>query len=61
MSLINFQSSTEIKNKKQFEREARQSILDKAKEDYERKERRDKEAHERGETTWMLPSLIKLI
>ncbi|KAG7177631.1 CWF19-like protein 2-like [Homarus americanus] len=57
MSFIEFESSREKDKKRQWEREARQSILDKAKSTYEAKERKEEAARQRGEHLWMLSSV----
>lgn len=57
MSFINFESSREKDKRRQWEREARQAIIEKAKNDYETKQRNEKEAFQRGEHAWMLPSV----
>ncbi|XP_071539626.1 uncharacterized protein [Panulirus ornatus] len=57
MPFINFESSREKDKRRQWEREARQAIIEKAKNDYETKQRNEKEAFQRGEHAWMLPSV----
>ncbi|XP_068720114.1 CWF19-like protein 2 [Montipora capricornis] len=55
--LINFVSKREIDAKKEHKRKAREEILKKAKEDYEREQRKKERRKESGESTWMLPAL----
>lgn len=57
--LINFVSKREIDAKKEQRRKAREDILKKAKEDYEREQRKKERRKETGESSWMLPSLSK--
>ncbi|KAK3869139.1 hypothetical protein Pcinc_025533 [Petrolisthes cinctipes] len=57
MSLIDFESSRKKEQQRQFEREARQAILDKAKSKYEAEQQKKEEARQRGEHTWMLSSV----
>ncbi|KAK7065962.1 hypothetical protein SK128_026771 [Halocaridina rubra] len=57
MSLIDFESAREKERKRQWEREARSAILEKAKNKYESDKLRDEARRQRGEHTWMLPSV----
>lgn len=57
MSFIDFESAREKEKKRQWEREAREAILEKAKNKYEAKERKEVAARQRGEHTWMLSSV----
>ncbi|KAL9973755.1 hypothetical protein ACROYT_G020250 [Oculina patagonica] len=57
--LINFVSKRVIDAKKEEKRKAREQILKKAKDDYEREQRRKEQRIESGESSWMLPSLSK--
>uniref|UniRef100_A0A8W8I2B8 CWF19-like protein 2 n=2 Tax=Magallana gigas TaxID=29159 RepID=A0A8W8I2B8_MAGGI len=58
---IAFRSSREIKKEREEKRIAREKVLNQAKTQYEREERKREQAKARGEDTWMLPSLEKRI
>uniref|UniRef100_K1P1S2 CWF19-like protein 2 n=1 Tax=Magallana gigas TaxID=29159 RepID=K1P1S2_MAGGI len=58
---IAFRSSREIKKEREEKRTAREKVLNQAKTQYEREERKREQAKARGEDTWMLPSLEKRI
>ncbi|KAK7106339.1 hypothetical protein V1264_017605 [Littorina saxatilis] len=57
----NFRSSTQIEVEREELRAARQVVLDKAKRDYEKTERRKEKARLAGEGTWMLQSVTDRI
>ncbi|KAM4628318.1 CWF19-like protein 2 [Polymixia lowei] len=52
-----FESSSSIEEKKEYKRKARQDVLEKAKHQYEREEKRKELKRQRGEDTWMLPEV----
>ncbi|KAM3875265.1 CWF19-like protein 2 [Diretmus argenteus] len=52
-----FESSTSIEERKEHKRKARQEVLEKAKQQYEKEERRKELKRQRGEDTWMLPEV----
>ncbi|KAF3692870.1 CWF19-like protein 2 [Channa argus] len=52
-----FESSSSIEDRKEIKRQARQDALEKAKQQYEKKERRKELKRQRGEDTWMLPEV----
>ncbi|XP_069545115.1 CWF19-like protein 2 isoform X1 [Brachyistius frenatus] len=54
---VSFESSGSIEEKKERKRQARQEALDKAKQQYDREERRNELKRQRGEDTWMLPEV----
>ncbi|XP_052276892.1 CWF19-like protein 2 isoform X2 [Dreissena polymorpha] len=54
---MNFESASEIERKREELRAARQIYLEKAKEQYEKEERKKELARARGEDTWMLSSV----
>lgn len=54
---MNFESASQIDRKRQELREARQIYLEKAKEKYEKEERKKELAKSRGEDSWMLESV----
>ncbi|XP_063852445.1 CWF19-like protein 2 [Scylla paramamosain] len=56
-SLINFESAREKEQKRQWERKARQNILEKAQQEFETRQQKEEAARQRGEHTWMLPSV----
>ncbi|XP_061174042.1 CWF19-like protein 2 [Saccostrea echinata] len=58
---IAFESSRELDRKRKEKNTARQKILNQAKKEYEKEERKREQAKARGEDTWMLPSLEKRI
>nr|XP_027235816.1 CWF19-like protein 2 [Penaeus vannamei] len=55
--IIDFESSRQKEKKRQLEREARNYILEKAKNEYEVRKVREEVARQRGEHTWMLSSV----
>ncbi|XP_063609512.1 CWF19-like protein 2 [Penaeus indicus] len=55
--IIDFESSREKEKKRQQEREARNYILEKAKNEFEVRKAREEVARQRGEHTWMLSSV----
>ncbi|KAL8625360.1 hypothetical protein ACOMHN_044503 [Nucella lapillus] len=57
----NFRSSDQIDAERQELRDARNTVLEKAKGDYERSERRREKARQAGEGTWMLSSVTERI
>ncbi|KAL8573036.1 hypothetical protein ACOMHN_010466 [Nucella lapillus] len=57
----NFRSSDQIDAEMQELRDARNTVLEKAKGDYERSERRREKARQAGEGTWMLSSVTERI
>ncbi|XP_022051604.1 CWF19-like protein 2 [Acanthochromis polyacanthus] len=54
---VSFESSSSINERKENKRQARQEVLEKAKQQYEREERRKELKRQRGEDTWMLPEI----
>ncbi|XP_054649293.1 CWF19-like protein 2 [Dunckerocampus dactyliophorus] len=54
---VSFESTTNIANRKESKRQARQEALEKAKHQYEKEERRKELKRQRGEDTWMLPEV----
>ncbi|XP_037123869.1 CWF19-like protein 2 [Syngnathus acus] len=54
---VGFESSSSIADRKDNKRQARQEVLEKAKQQYEREERRKELKRQRGEDTWMLPEI----
>ncbi|XP_077984256.1 CWF19-like protein 2 [Glandiceps talaboti] len=58
---IEFESSWKKAKQRQELREAREHVLEKAKEKFEKRERRKEEARQRGDDVWMLPSVNKRI
>ncbi|XP_062329496.1 CWF19-like protein 2 [Osmerus eperlanus] len=52
-----FESANNIKDKKEYKRKARQEVLEKAKQQYEKEERKKELKRQRGEDTWMLPEV----
>ncbi|XP_077397141.1 CWF19-like protein 2 [Festucalex cinctus] len=54
---VSFESSSSIADRKDIKRQARQDALEKAKQQYEREERRKELKRQRGEDTWMLPEV----
>ncbi|XP_058490698.1 CWF19-like protein 2 [Solea solea] len=54
---VNFESTSGIDEKKHNKRQARQDVLEKAKQQYEREERKKELKRQRGEDTWMLPEV----
>ncbi|KAM3615710.1 uncharacterized protein V6R79_006567 [Siganus canaliculatus] len=54
---ISFESSSSIDDKKAHKRQARQEALEKAKQRYEKEERKKELKRQRGEDTWMLPDV----
>ncbi|XP_066943076.1 CWF19-like protein 2 isoform X2 [Macrobrachium rosenbergii] len=61
MSLIEFESAREKEKKRQWEREAREAVLEKAKNKYEADKLKDEARRQRGEHEWMLPSVKEKI
>ncbi|XP_068232096.1 CWF19-like protein 2 [Palaemon carinicauda] len=61
MSFIEFESAREKEKKRQWEREAREAILEKAKNKYEAHKLKDQIRRHRGEHEWMLPSVKEKI
>nr|XP_045626090.1 CWF19-like protein 2 [Procambarus clarkii] len=57
MSFIEFESARKKDEQRQWEREARQAVLEKAKNSYEAKVQKEEAARQRGEHTWMLTSV----
>ncbi|XP_057206615.1 CWF19-like protein 2 isoform X2 [Triplophysa rosa] len=54
---MSFESANSIKSRKEDKREAREEILQRAKQKFEDEERRRAERKARGEDTWMLPEV----
>ncbi|XP_061683945.1 CWF19-like protein 2 [Syngnathoides biaculeatus] len=54
---VRFESTSSIVDRKDSKRQARQEAIDKAKQKYEREERRKELKRQRGEDTWMLPEV----
>ncbi|KAK3737020.1 hypothetical protein QZH41_018411, partial [Actinostola sp. cb2023] len=54
---VKFVSTTELNAKKELKRRGRDQLLQQAKADYEREERRREKRKATGEDTWMLPSV----
>ncbi|XP_077578044.1 CWF19-like protein 2 [Stigmatopora nigra] len=54
---INFESTSNINDRKESKRKARQEAIEKAKWKYEKEERRKELKRQRGEDTWMLPEV----
>ncbi|XP_077421825.1 CWF19-like protein 2 isoform X2 [Vanacampus margaritifer] len=54
---VSFESSSSLADRKDSKRQARQDVLEKAKQQYEREERRKELKRQRGEDTWMLPEV----
>ncbi|NP_001028924.2 CWF19-like protein 2 [Danio rerio] len=54
---VNFESANSIKSRKESKREERERVIQKAKEKFEKEERRKAERKARGEDTWMLPDV----
>ncbi|XP_075905941.1 CWF19-like protein 2 [Nelusetta ayraudi] len=54
---VSFESSSSIDDRKSEKRQARQEALGKAKQRYEREERKKELKRQRGEDTWMLPEV----
>ncbi|XP_019741428.1 CWF19-like protein 2 [Hippocampus comes] len=54
---VSFESSSTIADRKDSKRQARQEALERAKQQYEREERRKELKRQRGEDTWMLPEV----
>ncbi|XP_056139569.1 CWF19-like protein 2 [Lampris incognitus] len=52
-----FESVNSIEENKAFRRKARQEVLEKAKQQYEKEEKRKELKRQRGEDTWMLPEV----
>ncbi|KAG7226012.1 hypothetical protein INR49_018622 [Caranx melampygus] len=52
-----FESASSIDQRKENKRKARQEVLEKAKQQYDREERRKELKRQRGEDTWMLPEI----
>ncbi|XP_010769070.1 CWF19-like protein 2 [Notothenia coriiceps] len=55
--VVSFESKGSIEERKHSKREARQEVIDKAKEQYDKAERRKELKRQRGEDTWMLPEI----
>ncbi|XP_053399923.1 CWF19-like protein 2 [Mercenaria mercenaria] len=58
---MNFESATEIERKREEIRKARQIYLEKAKEKYEKEERKKEIAKKKGDDNWMLASIDQRI
>ncbi|RVE64670.1 hypothetical protein OJAV_G00127990 [Oryzias javanicus] len=54
---VSFESSSNIEEAKERKRLARQEVLQKAKQQYEKEERRKELKRQRGEDTWILPEV----
>ncbi|XP_042337276.1 CWF19-like protein 2, partial [Plectropomus leopardus] len=54
---VSFESSSCIEERKESKRQARQEAIEKAKQRYEKEERRKELKRQRGEDTWMLPEV----
>uniref|UniRef100_A0A8C9YHJ8 CWF19 like cell cycle control factor 2 n=1 Tax=Sander lucioperca TaxID=283035 RepID=A0A8C9YHJ8_SANLU len=54
---LSFESSSNIEERKNSKRHARQEAIEKAKQQYEKDERRKELKRQRGEDTWMLPEI----
>ncbi|XP_077467318.1 CWF19-like protein 2 isoform X2 [Stigmatopora argus] len=54
---VNFESTSNIDDRKESKRQARQEAIEKAKRRYEKEESRKKLKRQRGEDTWMLPEV----
>ncbi|XP_028276162.1 CWF19-like protein 2 [Parambassis ranga] len=54
---VSFESSSNIEERKEYKRQARKEALEKAKQQYEKEERRKELKRQRGEDTWMLPEV----
>ncbi|KAM8853493.1 CWF19-like protein 2 [Synchiropus picturatus] len=54
---VSFQSVSSIDEEKERKRQARKEAIDKAKQQFEREERRKELKRQRGEDTWMLPEV----
>ncbi|XP_032446574.1 CWF19-like protein 2 isoform X1 [Xiphophorus hellerii] len=54
---VSFECSSNIEERKEKKRQARQEAIDKAKQQYEREERRKELKRQRGEDTWILPEV----
>ncbi|XP_023257629.1 CWF19-like protein 2 [Seriola lalandi dorsalis] len=54
---VSFESSSSIDKRKESKRQARQEVLEKAKQQYDREEKRKELKRQRGEDTWMLPEI----
>ncbi|XP_034723481.1 CWF19-like protein 2 isoform X1 [Etheostoma cragini] len=54
---LSFESSSNIEERKNSKRHARQEAIEKAKQQFEKEERRKELKRQRGEDTWMLPEI----
>ncbi|TNN37446.1 CWF19-like protein 2 [Liparis tanakae] len=54
---VSFESSSYIEERKDVKRQAREEVVEKAKQQYEKEERRKELKRQRGEDTWMLPEV----
>ncbi|XP_039987654.1 CWF19-like protein 2 [Xiphias gladius] len=54
---VSFESSGSIEERKESKRQARKDALEKAKQQYDREEKRKELKRQRGEDTWMLPEV----
>ncbi|XP_036939779.1 CWF19-like protein 2 [Acanthopagrus latus] len=54
---VSFESSSSIDERKASKRQARQEAIEKAKQQYEKEEKRKELKRQRGEDTWMLPEI----
>ncbi|XP_068173499.1 CWF19-like protein 2 [Antennarius striatus] len=54
---VSFESSNSIEERKAVKRQAREEAIEKAKQQYEKEERRKELKRQRGEDTWMLPEI----
>ncbi|XP_076591864.1 CWF19-like protein 2 [Chaetodon auriga] len=54
---LSFESANSIEERKVLKRQAQQEALEKAKQQYEKEERRKELKRQRGEDTWMLPEI----
>ncbi|XP_075956216.1 CWF19-like protein 2 isoform X2 [Anarhichas minor] len=54
---VSFESTSYIEERKDSKRQAREEVIEKAKQQYEKEERRKELKRQRGEDTWMLPEI----
>ncbi|XP_061538456.1 CWF19-like protein 2 isoform X2 [Phycodurus eques] len=54
---VRFESTSSVVDRKDSKRQARQEAIERAKQQYEREERRKELKRQRGEDTWMLPEV----
>ncbi|KAM6931745.1 CWF19-like protein 2 [Lycodopsis pacificus] len=54
---VSFESTSYIEERKDSKRQVREEVIEKAKQQYEKEERRKELKRQRGEDTWMLPEI----